>query len=369
MFQFPRCPPASRRVPGVSPPAGCPIRTPPDRRLPAPPRGVSPRGRVLHRPPTPRHPPCAHLRGHPPPRPAGAPRSAPRHPRTGHRHDTRQTQPLRSAHRSLRVDPSARVGAYAVVIVRCGARGRGASPPRSARPRGLVGPRALGLSRCSTTPRHDRTAARSPASSAGPGGAAGARTPDLRRARAALSRLSYGPPSRHPDVTPSAVPRLGPARRVGAPGLEPGTSALSGPRSDRLSYAPARRAGSPHARRGGSPPPRRTAEAAARRGREPGRRRSARAIGPRASRRRVGRRRPAGMPLPAARAVARPGLPPPAGGPAGRSTPACAGEQTGARCPRGRASRPGADLRRAPGLTWDLPARSNPAASRSLERR
>ena len=46
-----RCP-AVRR-------AGCPIRRPPDRRLPAPPRGISPRGRVLPRPPTPRHPPCA----------------------------------------------------------------------------------------------------------------------------------------------------------------------------------------------------------------------------------------------------------------------------------------------------------------------
>jgi hypothetical protein len=39
--------------------AGCPIRRPPDRRLPAPPRSISPRGRVLPRPPTPRHPPCA----------------------------------------------------------------------------------------------------------------------------------------------------------------------------------------------------------------------------------------------------------------------------------------------------------------------
>jgi hypothetical protein len=53
-----------------------------------------------------------------------------------------------------------------------------------------------------------------------PGGAAGIRTPDLRHAKAALSRLSYGPAP------------------VGAPGLEPGTSALSGPRSNHLSYAP-----------------------------------------------------------------------------------------------------------------------------------
>ncbi len=66
--------------------------------------------------------------------------------------------------------------------------------------------RPIALSRCQTA-----------------GGAAGVRTPNLRRARAALSRLSYDPQN-------------GP---VGAPGLEPGTSALSGPRSNQLSYAPA----------------------------------------------------------------------------------------------------------------------------------
>ena len=38
------------------------------------------------------------------------------------------------------------------------------------------------------------------------------------------------PPARIDTATPA---------RVGAPGLEPGTSALSGPRSNRLSYAPA----------------------------------------------------------------------------------------------------------------------------------
>ena len=60
MFQFPRFPP--RIAPGrpAVRRAGCPIRRPPDHRLPAPPRGISPRGHVLHRPPTPRHPPCAH---------------------------------------------------------------------------------------------------------------------------------------------------------------------------------------------------------------------------------------------------------------------------------------------------------------------
>jgi hypothetical protein len=42
-------------------PPGCPIRIPWDLRLPAPPPGISPRGRVLPRPPSPRHPPCARL--------------------------------------------------------------------------------------------------------------------------------------------------------------------------------------------------------------------------------------------------------------------------------------------------------------------
>jgi hypothetical protein len=42
---------------------GCPIRRSLDHRLPAPPQSISPRGRVLHRPPTPRHPPCAQIRG------------------------------------------------------------------------------------------------------------------------------------------------------------------------------------------------------------------------------------------------------------------------------------------------------------------
>ena len=62
------------------------------------------------------------------------------------------------------------------------------------------------------------------------GGAAGIRTPDLRRARAALSQTKLRPPvfTRLPSHL----------HGVGAPGFEPGTSALSGPRSNRLSYAP-----------------------------------------------------------------------------------------------------------------------------------
>jgi len=55
------------------------------------------------------------------------------------------------------------------------------------------------------------------------GGAEGIRTPDLRLAKAALSQLSYGP-----------------ADGVGQPGIEPGTSVLSGLRSSRLSYWPGR---------------------------------------------------------------------------------------------------------------------------------
>ena len=51
-----------------------------------------------------------------------------------------------------------------------------------------------------------------------PGGDEGIRTPDLRRAKAALFQLSY-------------VPAIG----VGLPGLEPGTSVLSGLRSNHLS--------------------------------------------------------------------------------------------------------------------------------------
>jgi hypothetical protein len=58
MFQFPRFPPARKQVSGITQ-RGCPIRTSPDYRLPAPPRCISSRGHVLHRPVAPRHPPCA----------------------------------------------------------------------------------------------------------------------------------------------------------------------------------------------------------------------------------------------------------------------------------------------------------------------
>jgi hypothetical protein len=58
------------------------------------------------------------------------------------------------------------------------------------------------------------------------GGDEETRTPDPLLAKEMLFQLSYVPVSRSPREV------------VGAPGLEPGTSALSGPRSNQLSYAP-----------------------------------------------------------------------------------------------------------------------------------
>ena len=57
------------------------------------------------------------------------------------------------------------------------------------------------------------------------GGDEETRTPDPLLAKEMLCQLSYVPVISLRDV-------------VGAPGLEPGTSALSGPRSNQLSYAP-----------------------------------------------------------------------------------------------------------------------------------
>ena len=71
------------------------------------------------------------------------------------------------------------------------------------------------------------------------GGAEEIRTPDLRRAKAALSQLSYGPAGVPPCPSHSAVlSATQHSWRVGVPGIEPGTSVLSGPRSNRLSYTP-----------------------------------------------------------------------------------------------------------------------------------
>jgi hypothetical protein len=73
-----------------------------------------------------------------------------------------------------------------------------------------------------------------------------ARTGNLRRAKAALSQLSYVPRRRLPDVradrvTPRAPAReaIGAADALGLAGVEPATSRLSGVRSNQLSYRPA----------------------------------------------------------------------------------------------------------------------------------
>jgi hypothetical protein len=72
----------------------------------------------------------------------------------------------------------------------------------------------------------------------GGGGDEETRTPDPLLAKEMLCQLSYVPVTRRRREV------------VGAPGLEPGTSALSGPRSNQLSYAPWRPA-SPVVRQGG----------------------------------------------------------------------------------------------------------------------
>ncbi len=77
------------------------------------------------------------------------------------------------------------------------------------------------------------------------GGAREDRTPDLLRARQALSQLSYGPPSKMSvrsiaSRNPSRVNANCPlhACLVGLGGVEPPTSPLSGVRSNQLSYRP-----------------------------------------------------------------------------------------------------------------------------------
>jgi hypothetical protein len=168
MFQFPACPPRLARCPGLSR-AGCPIRRSRAHRLPAPPPSISPRGRVLPRPQAPRHPPCAHLRGSASVVIASRSRRRPagcqdRHP-----------------------------GAPARMVDRARVEGVAGSTPHPARePVGMTSS-ALHLSTYSA-PSHELGATCSPLMTRHPpGGAAGTRTPDLRRAKAALSQLSYGP--------------------------------------------------------------------------------------------------------------------------------------------------------------------------------
>ena len=66
-----------------------------------------------------------------------------------------------------------------------------------------------------------------------------------RVSRGALSRCKKLGVSKSEQTELRARPDVSAPLGVGAPGLEPGTSALSGPRSDHLSYAPASSAAKP----------------------------------------------------------------------------------------------------------------------------
>ena len=193
------------------PDGGCPIRRPLDRPLPARPQGFSQRGRVLHRQQAPRHPPCAHHRGsshyHP-------------HPSPQFPHNARSPSPARP---------------YLVSPPQTEAK-----PTRAREPGGYVwcaprqfGKRLLCLCPLPTRPSSNRRRVYVVCvlkvwsrgdSNPGPPPCKGGALPAKLRPR---SSLSASPP-----------PRVN--RVVGAPGLEPGTSVLSGPRSNHLSYAPRR---------------------------------------------------------------------------------------------------------------------------------
>ena len=270
MFQFPRCPPRSPWVPGRAP-GGLPHSEIPGSQA----ASASPG----HFAAWPRPSSAANAKASTMRPSCGCP--APRPPGSRRRHDRRPARASGTCPSGGDACPRPRVcGAPVSVVVylsrvccvsvRAGERTRALvrtwPSPAAAEPRGFRVAHCQGASRPTgrlTTRRSARSAnlvrrrpppsdelsqpARGRPTTAGvtkegpphPGGAAGIRTPDLRRARAALSQLSYGPETR----PPVARPRAGdPAHRVGAPGLEPGTSALSGPRSNRLSYAPAARA-------------------------------------------------------------------------------------------------------------------------------
>ena len=203
---------------------GCPIRRPRDHRVPAPPPSISPRGRVLPRLQAPRHPPSAHKcssctackRASVP----HAGRSA-SHPGVVH-----VCACSRQCVRFCDMRPSCRRGSQGNDFLRAALLGRRSCP--------VVGTNDLDdpVVNVRTTQHDDVSVCGNWCAGSCrlcPGGAAGIRTPDLRRAKAALSQLSYGPANMR---VPTGFPR------VGAPGFEPGTSALSGPRSNHLSYAP-----------------------------------------------------------------------------------------------------------------------------------
>ncbi len=164
----------------VSPGWGCPIRTSSDHRLPAAPRGLSRPGHVLLRLQMPRHPPCA-LRANPP-GVSGSTEPAHHSVFTHVRCDT-PTHSLRFHHRRHPCRPVMRVprpqapSVPTRIVAHPSARRRPASATQHMRvPLRFLPTRLRVISLVKVT-----------------GGAAGTRTPDLRLAKAALSRLSYSP--------------------------------------------------------------------------------------------------------------------------------------------------------------------------------
>ena len=137
-------------------------------RLPAPPPSISSRGHVLHRRPAPRHPPCAHHSG------LSIRVDSPRRPTT-----QLASFPAGTTSRAgFRCIPSSAKGTEAISgtsLRRRTARNDAMFPYSPAD--GPAGANQSSFS-CKGTPVS---------------GAAGARTPNLRRARAALSQLSYDP--------------------------------------------------------------------------------------------------------------------------------------------------------------------------------
>ncbi len=190
---------------GVSPrsPArrgrGCPIRRPPAHRLPAPPRGVSPRGRVLRRPPPPRHPPCALLRDGPQLLPPGTSRPSPSsHASSSHG----SANPIRRPTRSGRSPPSGNPG-------RCPACSNAPGPATCWAP-GLGAVRAACCRRSAARPSRESGVA------------------DCQRTRPRWAWPRARPPT---GATPGSVePR----------GLEPRTPAVQRRCSPNLSYDPNR---------------------------------------------------------------------------------------------------------------------------------
>ena len=195
-------------------PPGCPIRTPQDLRPPAPPLGISPRGRVLPRPPSPRHPPCARL------------------PDVFYVHCSINLLDPGTPVRSCVPDrlAPAKDASFAHAARWLAAPSR--SIPGSRRPcsnRTIV----MLLIQCAWMIRHDQVGQPHPRPQ-DPAGLA------WRIVKVQEAGQEIGKNNGNSELVLTYPPR-----KVGAPGLEPGTSALSGPRSDHLSYAPASSAAAP----------------------------------------------------------------------------------------------------------------------------